>query len=88
MKKTGSFGFKTPIRRITKNITGNKVGGELSGGEVKINNSNRLTVNFKKKITINYIPETVVELFNNPISILAFGGYFYSEQNCKISLSG
>jgi hypothetical protein len=87
MKKIASFGYKTPVRRATKNITGNKVGGDLSGGEVKINSSNRLKINYKEEYIYDYIAKDDIQLFGKSICILALGGYFFSEHECQITLS-
>jgi hypothetical protein len=36
MAKEKNYGFKTPVRRITNNVTGHKVGGQYSGAYAKV----------------------------------------------------
>ena len=45
MAKKKSYGFKTPVRRTTKNVTGHKVGGTLTGGECELINTQLLELN-------------------------------------------
>ena len=52
MAKQQDYGFKTPRRRETKNITGFKVGGSLSGGECKVLKSNQLFIENSTKYQI------------------------------------
>ncbi|EAP87173.1 hypothetical protein [Croceibacter atlanticus] len=87
MAKQKKYGFRTPIRRTTKNITGNKVGGVLTGSEAEIKYSKKIIID--KTLTIHYkIPkELAVSLFNSNIGIAALGGYFLSSKDIKILFS-
>ncbi len=87
MAKQVSFGFKTPVRRNTKNVTGHKVGGELSGGEVKINYSNRLELAGQKSYEFKQFIDNDINLFLNPIAVLAIGCYIYPLNNCLVKLT-
>ena len=86
MKKTSSFGFKTPLRRTTKNITGHKVHGELTGSECEIIQTSKISVD-NNEYTYNIVPDNAIGLFNNNIGIVAIGGYFISESDVKIKFS-
>lgn len=84
MAKKQNYGFKTPQRRITKNITGFKVGGELSGGECKIVKSNKILID--KTFEYQYVVslENVTKLFNQDVAIFAVGGYFYATTDFEL----
>jgi hypothetical protein len=85
MAKQQDYGFKTPRRRETKNITGFKVGGDLSGGECKILKSNQLLVEKSTKQRIKVDTVNAKALFGKNLVIFAMGGYFYSENAYTIS---
>jgi 5-methylcytosine-specific restriction endonuclease McrA len=84
--KNKSFGFKTPVRRETKNITGNKVGGELSGSECKIVFTRVLNIDDTNELTIKVNLDQAIGLFDGDIGIAAIGGYFLAQQNLEIHL--
>lgn len=86
MAKEKSFGFKTPIRRSTKNITGNKVGGDLTGGECKIIRSHKLIIDQDTSYSYLVSPSNAVGLFNSNIGIVAIGGYFIPDNDVTICL--
>ena len=87
MAKKKSFGFKTPVRRTTKNVTGHKVGGELTGGECELINTQLLELNETQIHEFEVNPESKVGLFNSNIGIVAIGGYFICESDIKLKLS-
>jgi hypothetical protein len=78
MAKQQDYRFKTPKRRETKNITGFKVGGDLTGGECKILKSNQIIIN--KKLTQFKVVSlaNAVKVFDLDLAIFTMGGYFYS----------
>lgn len=84
MAKQQDYGFKTPKRRETKNITGFKVGGDLTGGECKILKSNQIIVDKELKQSITISDGNAIQLFNSDLAIFAMGGYFYSESDFSI----
>ncbi|MDM1521723.1 hypothetical protein HX088_00305 [Empedobacter sp. 225-1] len=88
MAKKTTYGFTTPVRRSTKNVTGNKVGGELTGGEYEIKNLYKLTIDSKseyyKEIKINITDAP--NLFLSEDFFSAIGGYFISNYNCIVEI--
>lgn len=86
MAKQKDYGFKTPVRRSTNNITGNKVGGNYSGGECKI-------VPFWEAQLIdgNLLAEVKIsankrkEIFHRDLAVLAIGGFFYPSEQITIN---
>ncbi|WP_396169128.1 hypothetical protein [Flavobacterium sp.] len=83
--KQKSYGFTTPIRRSTNNVTGHKVGGKLSGGDCKIVRFNRLVINQNRSVKIIYQDEPI-NLFQRDISIFGIGGYFISDSELDIEI--
>ena len=87
MAKQKDYGYKTPVRRNTNNISGHKVGGQYSGGDCKIINfketSIQSNVTYEYRLTTN---ETV-NLFDRDISIFAVGGYFKCDRPFKIEIT-
>lgn len=81
--KEKNFGFRTPIRRSTKNISGNKVWWELTGWECKIIKSNFIKTNDSSyNFTLNF--EDSIKAFDNNYTIIAIWWYFLCNKNCKI----
>jgi hypothetical protein len=77
--KLNDYGFKTPVRRGVNNKTGNKVGGELSGGDCKIVYLNTLKINNNAKFEF-YLDKNLSKLiFARDISIIGAGGYFFTD---------
>ncbi len=87
MAKKKFFGFKTPVRRSTKNVSGHKVVGDLTGGEVKIVKSNSFTFDKSYELTFPDVINHTIELFQSPVVVLAIGGYFHASADCEIVLS-
>ena len=87
MAKEKSYGFKTPVRRTTKNISGNKVGGELTGSESEILFTKQLNLSSNYEAEFLIPKSKAIGLFNSNISIAALGGYFFSNKNINIELS-
>ena len=85
MAKQQDYGFKTPKRRETKNITGFKVGGDLTGGECKILKSHQIKVDGKLIQNIQVPLQKATKLFGLDMAIFAMGGYFYSDDTCTIT---
>lgn len=85
MAKQQDYGFKTPKRRETKNITGFKVGGDLTGRECKILKSNQIVVQRELKQSITLSVEGATQLFQSDLAIFAIGGYFYSNDDFHIT---
>jgi hypothetical protein len=86
MAKEKSYGFKTPVRRTTKNISGNKVGGELTGSESEILFSKRLSLDSNYSLEFLIPASEAVALFDSTIAIAAVGGYFIPNKNIVIDL--
>lgn len=84
MVKKNTFGFRTPVRRKVKNISGNKVGGDLSGGECKIIFSKRLTLEKNESYSYKVDRNFAKPLFNSNIGILAIGGYFIADNDLDV----
>lgn len=87
MTKYKTYGFKTPVRRQTKNITGHKVGGDLTGGECKIGFCKK----FVKDKDIVYTGElhigNTIKLFKrSSFVVFAMGGYFYPNKDIILIL--
>ncbi|THF53454.1 hypothetical protein E6C50_04425 [Flavobacterium supellecticarium] len=87
MEKKQSFGFSTPVRRTTKNISGNKVGGELTGSESEIIYTKKLSIDSAKEFEFLIPSSEAIGLFNKDIAIAAIGGYFISDKDVEINLS-
>ncbi|WP_447636916.1 hypothetical protein [Flavobacterium microcysteis] len=87
MAKEKSYGFKTPVRRTTKNISGNKVGGDLTGSESEIILAKRLHLEGNYSAEFLIPKSEAIGLFNSTIAIAAIGGYFISNKNIEIVLS-
>jgi hypothetical protein len=86
MAKKKNYGFKTPVRRGVKNITGNKVEGNLTGGECKIVKTFAIQVN-EKYIYQKQIKKTEMQkMFGEKTGIAAIGGYFKSTDEVVIKL--
>ena len=87
MAKTRNYGYKTPVRRTTNNVTGHKVGGEYSGGDCKIVSFK--TLELKKTVSFEFSLNTneAVSLFGRDLGIAAIGGYFLSNKDAIINLS-
>lgn len=79
LMKVKNYGFKTPVRRTTNNVTGNKVGGELSGGECKILKAKKINIIDSIKYNFKVPLENAVSLFGENIGLAAMGGYFISD---------
>lgn len=90
--KQKSYGFTTPVRRITNNITGHKVGGALTGGDCKIGRFQALNVSGKREFVFELNSDESILLFERGLSIVAVGGYFLSvtavEVCFKIEIAG
>ena len=87
MEKKNSFGFKTPVRRTTKNLTGYKVGGNLTGGECELISTKLLKLKDSNKYNFLINPKSSIGLFNSNIGIVAVGGYFICDSDMEIILS-
>ena len=87
MAKQKDYGYKTPVRRGTNNITGNKVGGSYSGGDCKIVPFLETALqknNSKSEFIIS--KNSSVGLFNKEISVFAVGGFFLPSEAVTITL--
>lgn len=87
MAKKKSYGFKTPVRRTTKNVTGHKVGGSLTGGECELISTQRLELAENQIYKFEIDPKSAIGLFNSNIGIVAIGGYFICETDFNIKFS-
>jgi len=87
MAKKNTYGFKTPVRRTTKNVTGHKVGGTLTGGECELINTQLLELSQSQIYKFEVDQKSAIGLFNNNIGIVAIGGYFICELDIKVKLS-
>lgn len=87
MSKKKVYGFRTPVRRTTNNVTGHKVGGDLSGAEVKIVLLNKLTLTGPAVYKFSLNTDDAVELFNKNVGVAAIGGYFRPDTDTKLTLS-
>jgi transcriptional regulator with XRE-family HTH domain len=83
--KVKDYGFKTPVRRTTNNITGNKVGGSLSGGECKIIRTKKIEIIDSVEYSFKVSLENGILLFGKNIGIAAMGGYFISDTVTNIN---
>jgi hypothetical protein len=83
--KLQSYGYSTPVRRGTNNITGNKVGGNLSGGECRIVRMHSLDIKGNRVLNLQYtgVP---TNLFQKDIAIFAIGGYFLSDEDLDLKI--
>lgn len=86
MAKQKKFGFKTPKRRATKNVTGNKVGA-YTGGECNVIYTNRLVLKNTKTYTFDIKDTKGLGLFDEGIVVIAIGGYFICDKPIKIVFS-
>lgn len=87
MAKKQTYGFNTPIRRSTKNISGNKVGGELTGSESELIYTKSLLIESTREFEFSLPISNAIGLFNRNIAIAAIGGYFISDKDIQIILS-
>lgn len=87
MAKIKDYGYKTPVRRNTNNITGHKVIGDHTGGECKIVDFNFFKLNNNSN-SFSYYVKTINSqlIFNRELIVFAIGGYFYCENKVKIIL--
>lgn len=84
--KTKSYGFQTPVRRGVNNKTGNKVGGELTGGECRILYSKQIALTEVVEYVFNLPLENAVELFGDDTAVAAIGGFFISSKQVLVKL--
>jgi hypothetical protein len=86
MAKKKDYGFKTPVRRSINNVTGHKVGGNLTGGDSKVVSFNRICVVDEVSHSFELSVEERVELFNRNVSVFAIGGYFLCEKAFSVKI--
>ena len=79
--------LRTYHRRSTTRVSGYHTCDETTGGECLIIRSKRYICN-DNSVTFTFARSSanVVELFNQGISIIAFGGYVFSEKKASITL--
>jgi hypothetical protein len=68
-------------------VTGNKVGGELTGSESEIIYCKQIDLDKNKKFDFEIPKSLSVNLFNGNIGIAAVGGYFWADENFQIVFS-
>ena len=85
--KIKTFWFRTPHRRKTKNITGNKAGWQLTGWECLIIKSNRLTIDSHYNEIFNIGSIQPTKLFQSNVWILAIWWFFKPSKNITFSFS-
>ncbi len=87
MAKQKNYGYKTPVRRSTNNITGHKVGGDLSGGDCKVKFSKRLILNEECTYTFLLNSDDAIQLFKKSSCVVSIGGYFLPDVETKVEIS-
>ena len=87
MSKKNQYGFRTPERRSVLNESGNKVGGELSGGECEVHQVQSIVVDnyflFSEKTDD---PKNAVKVFEEKF-IYAVGLIFFSKNDVEVKIS-
>lgn len=87
MAKEKNYGFKTPVRRVTNNVTGHKVVGEYSGAYAKVIRMKMLEIDGKYSIQQELPAGQATHLFQRELCVAAIGGYFVSDQDVVLCLS-
>jgi hypothetical protein len=86
MIKGKDYGFKTPIRRETSNISGHKVGGQYTGANCRIVRGKSIKIEKTTKLQFDLNSDDSPLLFTQEVSVFAVGGYFISDAETSLTI--